>query len=321
MVRVAIAGGSGGLGRTLAEAIAATTKHDLFVLSRETSHASAEKSPFKILRVDYLNPTQIAEVLRANNINTVISTIGILSEDTHRAQLNLIDGAVEAGTVTRFAPSDGYPFHLPGLEGYMSSQYKIAAFEKLRATKMECTRFIIGFLMDYYGFPAEKIDIIPLAVVLDVENCKAAIPAGGNDPITLTHSQTIGKFVAASLDLPKWPEKSWIIGDTMTWNEVLDIAEQARGQKFDVTYDSIESLQQSMVTELPANVPRYSIAPKPFMDGIMSLWSLGFAQRWFDLPFRKGDDGTLNELFPEIEVLTMKNFLNRCWGGGGDLSG
>ena len=35
MVRVAIAGGTGGLGRTLTEAIAETGKHQVYVLSRK----------------------------------------------------------------------------------------------------------------------------------------------------------------------------------------------------------------------------------------------------------------------------------------------
>ena len=35
MVRVAVAGGTGGLGRTVVEAIIASKKHDVFVLSRK----------------------------------------------------------------------------------------------------------------------------------------------------------------------------------------------------------------------------------------------------------------------------------------------
>jgi hypothetical protein len=107
--------------------------------------------------------------------------------------------------------------------------YKVQAFEKLQTTGMEHTRFIIGFLMDYYGFPAEPIPVLPLAVVLDLENHRAGIPVDGETPVTLTHSETIAKFVTASLDLPAWPSKSWIVGDTLSWNEALRIAEDVRG--------------------------------------------------------------------------------------------
>lgn len=58
------------------------------------------------LVVDYSSPAQIAEVLRANQVEVVISAIGIVFEDTHLAQMNLIDGASQSGTVVRFAPSE-----------------------------------------------------------------------------------------------------------------------------------------------------------------------------------------------------------------------
>lgn len=127
---------------------------------------------------------------------------------------------------------------MPGLGEYKSSLYKVEAVKKLQTTTLEHTRFIIGFLMDYYGFPAESIPVLPLAVVLDVENSRAALPVDGEAPVTLTHSETIGKFVAASLDLSKWPEKSWIEGDTLTWKEALRVAEEVRGK----THDAIPFL-------------------------------------------------------------------------------
>ncbi len=127
MVKVAIAGGSGGLGRVITDAIVATRKHEVFVLSRNVStvnwhhgewHALIQveteqnKSPFsdgtqlKYLEIDYSSIAGIAEMLRANEIEVVISAIGILFEDTYRAQMNLIDGASQSGTVKRFAPSE-----------------------------------------------------------------------------------------------------------------------------------------------------------------------------------------------------------------------
>ncbi|RSL65558.1 hypothetical protein CEP53_003628 [Fusarium sp. AF-6] len=243
--------------------------------------------------MDYANPDNISNVLRSNGTEVVISTIGILFEDTHKSQMNLIEGAEKSETIKRFAPSEfaydydaaaegGYPCQLPGLEGYKGNKYKIEAAERLQSTSMESTRFMIGFLMDYYGAPAEEPPVLPLAVVLDMENNKAALPSTGDDKVTLTHSETIGKFVAASLDLEEWPKKSWIIGDILTWREALGFVENARG--------------------------------KPFIDGMMSLWSLGFAWGWYDLTSYKKSEKTLNEMFPELETLTFKDFMARCFG-------
>ncbi|KAH7274802.1 hypothetical protein B0J15DRAFT_556637 [Fusarium solani] len=306
MVKVTVAGGSNGLGRVIVRAIAATGKHEVSVLSRQDS--------IPVLVVDYSSPESIAEVLRSNGTEVVISTIGVLFEDTYQAQMNLIEGAEKSGTVKRFAPSDGYPCQLPGLEGYKGNTYKIEAFKKLQSTGMESTRFMIGFLMDYYGAPAELPPVLPLAVVLDIENNKAALPVTGDDKVTLTHSETIGKFVAASLDLKEWPEKSWIIGDTLTWREALGLVESTRKIKFDVHFDSIEDLKESKITELPGNVPKYELVGKPFINGMMSLWSLGFAWGWYDLTSYKKSEKTLNEIFPELEALTFKSFISRCFG-------
>ena len=40
MVRVAVAGGTGNVGRTLVDAIVDTGKHDVFVISRKVSYAT-----------------------------------------------------------------------------------------------------------------------------------------------------------------------------------------------------------------------------------------------------------------------------------------
>ena len=52
MVRVAIAGGTGGLGRSIAESIASTQKHELIVLSRSTSDPDLEKLGAKIVHAN-----------------------------------------------------------------------------------------------------------------------------------------------------------------------------------------------------------------------------------------------------------------------------
>jgi 3-keto-L-gulonate-6-phosphate decarboxylase len=55
--------------------------------------------------VDYGSPGTLATVLAANDIETVISTMAIISEEQSQAQLDLIDAAIQAQTVKRFAPS------------------------------------------------------------------------------------------------------------------------------------------------------------------------------------------------------------------------
>jgi len=58
------------------------------------------------LTIDYKSSTVIASILKSHNIDTIISTLPINTEDQSQAQLVLIEGAVLSGTVIRFAPSE-----------------------------------------------------------------------------------------------------------------------------------------------------------------------------------------------------------------------
>lgn len=88
--------------------------------------------------------------------------------------------------------------------------------------------------MDFFGHPHEPVNGFPVAVALDVENARAAIPGTGNANVAMTHSSDIGAFVARmlALETERWPEKCWIVGDRLTWNEALVFAERARGEFF-----------------------------------------------------------------------------------------
>ncbi|KAL1632507.1 hypothetical protein SLS56_003586 [Neofusicoccum ribis] len=101
--------------------------------------------------------------------------------------------------------------------------------EKLKQTSLEFTRFIIGTFMDYYGHPHAPTYLPMMAVGIDVENAVAALPGDGSVPVTFTYSADVGKFVAAALDLPQWPVESFMAGDKLTFNEMVKLAEKARG--------------------------------------------------------------------------------------------
>lgn len=68
--------------------------------------------------------------------------------------------------------------------------------------------------------------------VIDVANKMAAIPGTGNDVMTFTYTFDVARFVRAALDLPagEWPETSVVIGDKLTFNDFLKLAEEARGK-------------------------------------------------------------------------------------------
>lgn len=70
----------------------------------------------------------------------------------------------------------------------------------------------------------------PFTMVLDIPNNCAAIPGSGDIPIVFTHTKDTAKFVAASLDLETWEEESFVMGDRMSFNELLKIIEGIKGK-------------------------------------------------------------------------------------------
>lgn len=89
---------------------------------------------------------------------------------------------------------------------------------------------VVGFFLDYYGLPKVKSHVTHFVTILDIAAGKAAIPGTGDVPAVFTYTQDIGKFTAALLTLPKWEKQSYIIGDKLTWNEFLKLAEEVRGE-------------------------------------------------------------------------------------------
>ncbi|KFZ16703.1 hypothetical protein V502_04964 [Pseudogymnoascus sp. VKM F-4520 (FW-2644)] len=317
MVRVAVAGGTSGLGRLVVNAIVATKKHDVFVLSRKDSDVFASEPDVKLFAVDYAVPATITAVLEENRVDTVISCLHLNSKEASDAQLNLIEGVAKASTVERFAPSE---FGLDYLEvakvdfDFHAVEFKVAAIDRLKEfPSLKYIRFINGTFMDYFGPPPNPPQMNVISLIIDPENSKAAIPGDGSATILITHTTDVARFVAAALSLPDWPEKLIIQGDRLTLNEVVAVAESVKGStrpenrtKFDVTYSSVEDLKVGKSTELPSNIPRYAFLPKVMIDGITQTVSIGMAIGLLDI---KGP--LLNDLVPEVKPLSLETFLKR----------
>lgn len=222
-----------------------------------------------------------------------------------------------------------------------SANQRIAAQEELRKAKtLESTVFNTGYFMDYWGIPAVPSyhARMPTYFWIDMANNAAALPGSGNVPAVFTHCKDVARFVAASLDLPSWDPEMNVYGDRLTWNEFLALAEDAKGKgrgavnvsllvssllfllltarrrcpsgtKFNVVYDSVEKLKTGQTTELPAQVPLYKFWPKEAMHAMAATFGLWFEQGVFDLKGAK----FLNDQFPEIKPMTVKQMLDKAW--------
>ncbi|KAF9636465.1 NmrA-like family protein [Lasiodiplodia theobromae] len=253
------------------------------------------------------------DALEEHSIHTVISALSLNDASECTSQLNLIRAADAAESTKRFVTSDFAIsqldrnwLHLPVIKN------RVESVELLRTTtSLEWTRFTIGTFMDYFGAPHIKTYLPPNSWPIDMVNSAAALPGDGEAQMTFTYSFDVAQFVVKSLDLPRWDEEMRIVGDTVKLNDFLKMAEEARGKKFDVKYDDMEKLQRGEVSELPGMESLYIYFPKSELQETMSAFG-----QWTVKGFMALDrEGALNDKFPEVKPLKIREMLDQCWKG------
>ncbi|WAO95340.1 NmrA domain-containing protein [Fusarium falciforme] len=314
---VAVAGGSGNLGRTIVEAILADGKFTPIILARKASCALALPSvenPAKakligapILAIDYTNVESLTKSLEEGNIAVVISVLNTMA--SIEPELNLIAASDASKPTKRFIPSIwGVKFPPEIIELFPSAKGKLDVIDALASTSLEYTVWIPGYFSDWYIAPHLKTYMSTFTIVVDVANNTAAIPGSADVPVALTYTFDMAKLVAASLTLPKWELETYCIGDKVTWNELIAIAEEVKGTKFKVTYDSVEKLRTLSVTELPDHPQTYSFFPKEMLQAFLATFGVMFDNGTFNLT----PAHDIQQDFPDIKLHSVKELLTEA---------
>ncbi|ENH69294.1 hypothetical protein FOC1_g10004832 [Fusarium oxysporum f. sp. cubense race 1] len=312
---VAVAGGTGGLGRALVDTIKAHGKHEVLVLSRKANVVKnttglEESLGARVVTVDYSNVDSLASILEERNVEIVISAVNNISGDNH-PEINLIRAADKSETTKRFIPSYfGTPYTPEQYESFPPAMAKKAATEQLETTSLEWTKVYNGYFLDYYGTPKLKSYMDDISFSIDMRNNFAALPGSGEVPVVFTHTFDVARFVAAALDLPVWERTSWIIGDRITWNDLAKQAQDVKGVPFHVTHDSIEALKAGVITELPSHPQFYDVYPKEHLQGFIAACGVMCEKGQANFT----PERSLNELFPDIKPMTARDVLEKGWG-------
>ncbi|PLB35797.1 NAD(P)-binding protein [Aspergillus candidus] len=311
MAIIAVAGGTGNLGRAIVEALRDTTSHSVHVLTRKPDDDLAKELGVPLLLADYANVASLTTLLESNKIDTIVSTVSVLDDTASNAQLNLIEAAEKSSSTKRFIPSEfgmrytqEHARDLPFVAG------KLAAVQKLQSsTSLEYSLLSNGIFTDYYGMPKVKSYLQPFVLAVDIAHNAAAIPGSGDVPVVFTHTFDVARFIAAFVSAPDWPERGTIIGDKKTWNELVALAEEAKGVKFNVTHDSEEKLENFQVTELPSHPSMYAFLPKEQLQRILATFG-----RWSNAgDLDLSEDESLNRRFPEIRPRSVRDVLEEGW--------
>lgn len=159
-----------------------------------------------------------------------------------------------------------------------------------------------GIFLDYYALRIPSY-VPNTALAIDMKANAAAIPGDGTYDVPFTHTRDIAAYTVSLLSVEKWEPKYYIAGDTKTWNDMVALAEKARGVKFQVAYDDAEKLRSGEVTKLPGHQSIYETFGPVFakVQARLSLFMVEVSM--------VGKGPHLNEMFPEIEAFTAEKAL------------
>ncbi|KAI9155633.1 Oxidoreductase swnN [Paramyrothecium foliicola] len=307
---IAVAGGTGGLGKTVIEQLRKHgPHHQVFILGRKAPSDHPPESP-QFLQVDYDDVDSLSRVLQDHNIDTVISTINLETDAGSQSQINLITSAEQSQPTRRFIPSEfvnvideDQPDSGLGMGGWIPNA------RVLKKTNLEYIRISIGFFSDYFGMPHIKSNLKPFKFFLDFTSKKAAVPGTGDDKFTLTYSEDLARFIVRLLDdNNRWPERGLISGSDVSVNELITTAERVTGTKFDIVYDTVEQLDKGEVTVLFHPEEASEAEFKPMLAGLCKMIIAGDCL----LP---NDERRLDGRYPEIPITSTKEILNKAWKG------
>ncbi|KAL2870610.1 uncharacterized protein BJX67DRAFT_377959 [Aspergillus lucknowensis] len=310
MTVIAVAGGTGAVGKTIVEVLTQEANHEVIVLTRKARGNDPILTRSQQVDIDNSDVASLTEVLNEHKVHTIISAIALYSEETSTSQLNLIKAAENASSTERFIPSE-YSFiqteDLLPLDP--SIKYFLDAANLLKSTNLKFTRVIPGFFMDYWGMPHVRTHLEHLTFGVDMVTCEAAIPGDGNDKIGMTYTYDMAAFIARLLEMEDWEECSVIVADEITFNELVELGEEVRRRKFKVVYDSPDKVKEGAVTvpPMPQGVG-YSQEELVEMTALVDRLILG---KTFDFPL----EVLANSRFPDLKLVQVRDFVQKAWEG------
>ncbi|OIW25676.1 NAD(P)-binding protein [Coniochaeta ligniaria NRRL 30616] len=311
MVTVAIAGGTGHIGLTIAEVLKKNPNHRVIVLSRTVRAPDTQDNAAPVIATDYTNIDALAHLLETNAVHTIVSALSLKTPSGSAAELNLIAAASKSSTTKRFIASDWAApipsdptLHLP------QDTLRLSTIAALSHTSLEWTALHVGQIADYLGTPHLRSHMGVYALHIDMAHRSAAIPGTGDDEISFTYSGDIALFVEAVLDMPVWEREMSCYSDCCSLNDVVRVAEDATGTKFNVTHDSVDKLERGEMTELPSHRSLYPLMGKTAVQKRFATFGLLTVKGLLRLP----EEGSLNRLFPHIKTMTVAEIVG-AWRG------
>lgn len=351
MVNVAIAGGtSPTLGKSITEAILATGKHKVVILTREstdstptqtsTSTHTAHKSKYgaSLVPVDYTSVDFLTTTLDSHRIHTLIS---LLKPTAPGESLKIHERLLEAcqsARVSRFILSDfslAPPSHSRvDLLAHKTYLHKLGqehmSVPATRSTHVvECCTIQNGGFMEYFvqGCPSPDVqaglqDGLMLKYI-DIAKRRLVVPCvkpGVPAHISMTSLIDIGKYIAASLDLPpgSLTGQLGLASETFQFTKVVDILASMDPP---IVVKPVYTTRQECEERAEQYGHEMDVKLKETGEFDVELLMARIASQMVGCLCGEEEGGgavtgkTWNEMCPEVESVKLEDLLRRGWGG------
>ncbi|KAI8724257.1 NmrA domain-containing protein [Fusarium sp. LHS14.1] len=314
MVKIAIAGGTGNLGREVIDGLVAAGKHEILLLSRKDISSDGSLPGVKWIKADYQDPNQLKGVLQG--VDTVLSFIVAHLDAGGVAQKNLIDACVAAG-VRRFAPSEWFSSSFENFPWYETKGIVREYLETLNKQKkvLEYSLFQPGLFLDELVYPYRSAKyVIPLEYTISFEKRRALILEGSEDArISLTTVQNIVQVVTKAVDYEGvWPTVGGIRGNSIKIGQLIALGEKIRGP-FKVEKLRAEDLKAGIVkSDWKLKIEHPAIGPEN-----ADAWG-EMVSRCMLLALDAGEvdcSDEWNQLLPDYKFTQAEEFLAKWWDG------
>ncbi|KAJ4345834.1 uncharacterized protein N0V89_011969 [Didymosphaeria variabile] len=312
MVTIAIAGGSGQVAQEVIDALVATNKHEIILLTRSAPKENIGTSITQRV-VDYNNTDDLVNALRG--VHTVLSFIQVLLDVDQKSQKNLIDAAVLAG-VKRFAPSEygsAGTMHMPWWDGKQKiRQYLKELNEPCKV--LEYCLFQPGLFLNYLAYPHKTSKhLSPLGTVFDFQNSRAITVDGYETAaLTLTTVTDFATLVAKTIEYEgEWPAVGGLQGNKLTVKQIIEVGEKLRGRPFAVEKVTLEDLEKGILTSSWClEVPHKAVSAEA-AEQMLKQVTIGMLLSTAKGAWEGSDE--INQLFPDYLFTRIEDFLAGVW--------
>ncbi|UPX20658.1 uncharacterized protein EKO05_0010884 [Ascochyta rabiei] len=317
MVKIAIAGGAGSVAREIIDALVATQKHNILVLTRRDVPASDTASGVTYAKTDYSSTDELVSLFKGTH--TVLSFLAahLGQAEAAAAQKKLIDASISAG-VTRFAPSEWFSTKLDHMSWFSWKGETRQYLQEINKDNkvLEYSLFQPGMFTDYLSRPYMTAKHVQsLETPFDFQNRRMLIREGGEgDVLSFTTVKDLASVVTKAVEYEGvWPVIGGIRGSILSIDQLIELGQNIRGAEFDVTRISTEGLEAGDWTSSWVPILHHPTLHPDHVEAVSKVFITGLLLAAKEGAIDTSDEW--NKLLPDHESETAEKIWKAAFDG------